>query len=461
MLTARVGFVVYGVHKDGLKDPTGVPFIDDELIEANKKALRDAGLELVEYPIVVASKKEARECLREFKLKDEVDAIILYSGTWVWAAHLIAAVRDYASTGNGILLWNDPGGRSWGGSVGGLVLHAAMREVDLKHRFVYAAADDSGTIEKITSWCRASAVRKRLNQSTYGVLGGRGMGQTCGVADPSQWMKMFGVDLDSRDTTRLLQIAGSVSDAELEKARERIRPLFSEPIPDSDAADRSIRLYLALKKIMAEEEWAGYVIQSFPGLGDDYSATSFPQSMMLEDRVASMTLSDFNSLLTVILLNSLSADPVYYGDLQYVDKKSGEMRIICDGACPPSLAGKLKPATFSRHGIETEGAAGGLAVQLVCKTGEGVMARVGRCNGEFELVICRCSMYEPEAATLQDKLEECGIPFWPHAFIRVDADVDALLEVWSNEYGCIAYGTHLYEDLVAFAEQAGIKVIAL
>lgn len=461
MLAAKVGFIVYGVHKDGLKDPMGTPFIDDGLIESNKQALRDAGLQLVEYPIVVASKKEARECLYHFKVKEEVDAIILYSGTWVWAAHLIAAVRDYASTGNGILLWNDPGGESWGGSVGGLVLHAAMREIGLNHRFVYAAATESGTIAKISAWCRASAVKRQLNQSTYGVLGGRGMGQTCGVADPSQWMRMFGVDLDSRDTTRLLHLARSVAETEVDQARERIAPLFSEPVPTSDAADRSIRLYLALKKIMAEEEWAGYVIQSFPGLGDDYSATSFPQSMMLEDRVASMTLSDFNSLLTVILLNALSAEPVYYGDLQHINKQTGEMRIVCDGACPPSLAGTVKPAAFSRHGIETEGAAGGLAVQLVCKPGDGVMARVGRRNGEFELVVCRCSMFEPEARVVQGLLEECGIPFWPHAFIKVEADLETLIESWSNEYGCIAYGAHLYEDLIAFGEQAGIRVVAL
>jgi len=461
MITAKVGFVVYGVHKDGLKDPMGTQFIDDALIEKNKDALKKAGLELVEYPVVVSTKAEARECLGELKKRDDIDALILYSGTWVWAAHLIAAVRDYASTGNGILLWNDPGGVSWGGSVGGLVLHAAMREIDLPHRFVYAAADENGTVEQITSWCRASAVKRSLNQSTYGMLGGRGMGQTCGAADPSQWMKQFGVDLDTRDTTKLLKLANEMPESEIEKAKKHIGSYFSEPIPQNDAADRSVRLYLALKQLMQEEQWDGYTIQSFPGLGDDYVATSFPQSMMLQDRIATMTLCDMNSLLTVFLLNSLSSEPVYYGDLQYINKQTQEVRIICDGACPPSLAGNLKPASFSKHGIETEGAAGGLAVQLVCKPGEGVLARIGRRNGEFELVLCRCTFYEPPADQLEDLLHECGIPFWPHAFLKLDADFDELIEQWSNEYGCVGYGAHLYEELKAFGEQAGIKVIEL
>ena len=40
MITPTVGFIVYGVHKDGLKDPMGTPFIDDALIASSKKALK-------------------------------------------------------------------------------------------------------------------------------------------------------------------------------------------------------------------------------------------------------------------------------------------------------------------------------------------------------------------------------------------------------------------------------------
>jgi hypothetical protein len=42
------------------------------------------------------------------------------------------------------------------------------------------------------------------------------MGQTCGVADPSQWMRMFGIDIDSRDTTELIRTAEAVSGKKLQ-----------------------------------------------------------------------------------------------------------------------------------------------------------------------------------------------------------------------------------------------------
>jgi L-arabinose isomerase len=460
MLKAKVGFVVYGVHKDGLQDPLGQPFIDEGLIENARKSLQDAGLELVEYPLVIAAKQEARECLAQFKMREDVDAVVLFSGTWVWAAHLLAALRDFSFTGKGILLWTHPGSQGWR-PVGGLVLHGALQEIGIAHRFVYGAWDDSREMARIVSYCRASAEKNRLNQSTAGVLGGRGMGQSCGVADPSQWMRVFGVDLDGRDTTRLIELARGISAEELQTAWAEIQPLFSVPLPMGEMADRSIRLYLALGKMLEQERWDFYTIQSFPGLGDDYSATCLAQSLMLNRRVATSTLSDFNTLMSVKLLNDFSEDPVYYGDLQHLDKTAKEIKIIGDGACPPSLAGKAVPARFAEHGIPTEGQAGGISVDLVCKPGEGVLARLGRRKGEFEMILTRCMVFEPPPAELERRRRECNIPFWPHAFVTVQADMDQLLEAWNNEYAVLGYGAHLYDEISAFCELTGIRMIAL
>jgi len=460
MIRPRVGFVVYGVHKDGLEDPMGTPFIDDKLVKQARKALREAGLRLVVHEVVVASKDEAKACLAKFRKMDDIDAVVLFSGTWVWAAHLIAPLRNFSFTGKGIVLWTNPGSQGWR-PVGGLVMQGALKEVGIRHRFVYGGHDDPAEISRIVSYCRGSHMKNKLNMSTAGALGGRGMGQTCGVADPSQWLRTFGVDIDSRDTTELVETAKGFGNAEVTRARKRMQPLFSEPIPEGETADRSIRLYLAIKKIVKRENWDFYTIQSFPGLGDVYSATCFAQSMMLNDGVGTSTLSDFNTLLTVKLLTDLSLEPVYYGDLQHVDKSNNEIKIIGDGACPPSLAGKVGPAKFAEHGIPTEGEAGGLSVELVCKPGDGVLARLGRDNGRFNLVVSRCTVFEPSPKQLEERRKECGIPFWPHAFVKAHCDIDALLQSWNNEYAVLGYGAHLYDDLIAFCELTGISIKAL
>jgi L-fucose isomerase-like protein len=460
MITPKIGFIVYGVHKDGLNDPMGMPFIDEGIIVNAKKALRQSGLDLVEHEIVIASKEEAKECFAWFRKMDDVDAVILFSGTWVWAAHLIGAIRDFSFSGKGIVLWTNPGSQGWR-PVGGLVMQGALKEVGIPHRFVYGSYDDPEEIGRIVSYCRACHERNRLNMSTIGTFGGRGMGQTCGVADPSQWMRVFGIDIDSRDTADLLTTARQIPGNEIEEARARIQPFFEDTIPSDEISERSIRLYLAIKKILKKERWDFYTIQSFPGMADEYSATCFAQSMMLNDGLGTSTLSDFNTAITVKLMTDLSTEPVYYGDLQHIDKSTSEIKIIGDGACPPSLAGSAGPAGFAGHGIPTEGEAGGLSVKLTCKPGEGILARLGRNKGEFEMAITRCTIFEPGKEDLEKRQLECGIPFWPHAFVKAHCDMNALIQAWNNEYAVLGYGDHLYDDLAAFCEIMNIRPILL
>jgi L-fucose isomerase-like protein len=453
-----VGFIVYGVHKDGLKDPMGAPFIDNAIVKGSKAALRQAGMKIIEHNVVIATKHEARDALRKMKCDDRIDMVVLFSGTWVWAAHLAAAIRDFAASGKAVLLWTHPGSRGWR-PVGGLVMHGGLLEIGVAHKFVYGEADEPETILKITSYARAAHLKNFLNMSTIGAFGGRGMGQTCGVADPSQWMRMFGIDIDSRDTTELISAAQAVSAKEISGLQPRLKKLFGAAPEKNIVNERSIRLYLALRTVVEKEQFDFYTIQSFPGLGDDYSATCFAQSMMLEEGYGTSTLGDFNTALTVLLLTKLSKERVYYGDLQHIDKKKKEIKIIGDGACPPSLANKLGPAGFSEHGIPTEGEAGGLSIKLICKVGEGVLARLGRVNGEFQMVITRATIFEPPKNQVENRLKECGIPFWPHGFVTAHCDVDTMLDSWTNEYACLGYGTDLYSALIDFCELTGIRPV--
>jgi len=458
MIRPTAGFIVYGVHKDGLADPLGKPFIDDTIVAGSRKALEARGITLKQHPVVIASKAEARAALDGMKKDDQVDCVILFSGTWVWAAHLVAAVRDFAMSGKAVLIWTHPGSQGWR-PVGGLVLHGGLLEIGVHHRFVYGAADDPAEVSRIESWCRAAHLKRLLNMATIGTFGGRGMGQTCGAADPSQWMRVFGVDIDSRDTTELITRAGEITQKEIAALEPRLVKLFGKAPEKTLVNERSIRLYLALKQIVEKEEFDFYTIQSFPGLADNWSATCFAQSMMLEDGWGTSTLGDFNTALSVFLLTKLSRDPVYYGDLQHIDKKSREIKIIGDGAIPPSLAGTVGPAGFAEHGIPTEGEAGGLAVRLICKVGEGALARLGRVSGELQMVIVPCSIFEPPKDKVPARLEESGIPFWPHGFVTAHADMDVLLESWTNEYACLGYGADLAPALADFCELTGVKPI--
>lgn len=458
MVQSKTAFVVYGVHKDGLQDPCGKPFLDETIIKNSKQALKSEGIELAEEDLVIATKEEAKRILLPLAKDDSIDTLLLFSGTWVWAAHLIGAIREFAKSGKGIVLWTHDGSQGWR-LVGGLVLSAALHEVGIKHKFVYGGVSDKTSVKKVANFCKASALKKSMELTTLCAFGGRGMGQTCGVADPSQWMKTFGIDIDTRDTTELIQTANAIPKEKVTQLCDWMDAHFQSKVERSDSNLRSIRLYLALKEQKEKNGFDYYTIQSFPGIGDDYSATCFAQSMMLNDGVPTATLSDFNTCLTSIMIMGLSRDPIYYGDLQHVDKAAHEVKIIGDGAVPPRLANE-DGVRLAAHGIPTEGKAGGLSIDLVCKSGKGVLARISRIDGKFRITLARCEVFQPKKEELSARRHECGIPFWPHAFVRVEGDIGALVEQWNNEYGCLGYGEDLYEQIIEFGNLMDIEVLA-
>ena len=458
MLKSKTAFVVYGVHKDGLLDPDGNLFIDESVIENSKKALKAEGVELVEEKLIIATKEEAKNVILPLAKDDSIDTLVLFSGTWVWAAHMIGAIREFAKTGKGIVIWTHDGSQGWR-PVGGLVLSAALNEVGIKHKFVYGGVSDINNVKRVANYCKASALKKSMELTTLRAFGGRGMGQTCGVADPSQWMKTFGIDIDTRDTMELVETAKAIPQAEVDKVCDWIDNNFTCKVERNDGNIRSIRLYLALKTLKEKEGFDYYTIQSFPGMGDYYAATCFAQSMMLNDGVPTATLSDFNTCLTSIMIMGLSKDPIYYGDLQHVNKATNEIKIIGDGAVPPWLANE-DGVGLAGHGIPTEGEAGGLSIDLVCKSGKGVLARISRVDGKFRICVARCEVFQPAKEELEARRHECGIPFWPHAFVKVDGDIGALVESWNNEYGCLGYGEDLYDQIVEFGNIMGIEVLA-
>ena len=212
---------------------------------------------------------------------------------------------------------------------------------------------------------------------------------------------------------------------------------------------------------MRREEWDFYTIQSFPGIADDYAATCFAQSMMLDDGWGTSTLSDFNTALTVKLLTDLSRlagvlrGPSAHRRQEEGDQDHRRWRL------PALSRRRAGPARFAEHGIPTEGGAGGLSVRLVCKPGKGVLARLGRNNGEFEMIIARCEVVEPQGAELERRIQECGIPLWPHAFVRVEGDIERLIEAWNNEYAVLGYGGQVAGDLAAFCDLTGIRVVSI
>ena len=131
---------------------------------------------MVEWPVIVAleGKREA-SALAVMKVDDRVDCVVLFSAHGS-GRRTDPAVRDFAMTGKGVLVWTQPGSQGW--PVGGSV---SARRIDgsMASQFSLRRCQRPAEIAKIASFARASHMKRWLNMSTIGAFGGRGIGQTC------------------------------------------------------------------------------------------------------------------------------------------------------------------------------------------------------------------------------------------------------------------------------------------
>ena len=449
--TIKVGFMPYGVHV-GVKDGIDRYFIDNELMRQAQEMLKGSGFEVVSSDEVVSYKPQAKAALTKF-ISEDIDVLIMYAATWVWASELAWIASEI---GRKIIIWAPSSSRGWP-HVGATVVHGALAELGIRHKFIIGMPDDAKTQCKLQNAIKAAYALRQMNGSTFGLVGGRGMGQTPGVADPSQLMKIFGMDLEHTDQLVIIQKAQAQDIEDVRAAYEYIRPKFDNIPPLDGVMERAVRLYLALKELYAERGFDFASVKCFPELGDNYATPCLAQSLMADEGYTSSCIGDINSAISAHILGVLSGQSVFNGDVQQVRYWENVVKVVCDGGCPPSLRACEAHCDVCMRGLPTEGAEGGMGISAVLKTGRCTLAHLARVDGKYVLHITPGEVYLPEG-DLTEALRECGMPHWSHAFVKIDGDGEQYYQHQYSEFTSLGYGD-LKDGLIDFCEFAGISYV--
>jgi L-fucose isomerase-like protein len=445
-----IGFAPFGVHV-GIEDATGRQFIDYELLDASKAAIEDQNIDIISPDCVIARKNQAFEALEQFRSAD-IDALVLYSTTWMWASEIAFLAQDIRRP---VLLWSPATSRGWT-NVGALEVHGALDEIDLDHKFIIGQHDDPETISAISAFCKASWAVQCLRGMTLGLVGGRGMGETTGAADPSQWMRIFGIDIEHMDQMVVIEESKAVSAEDVAMATKEISKKFDYLPEPSEVMDRSVRMYVALKKIYREKDFDLAAVKCYPELGDGYATPCLAQSLLADEGYTSACIGDLNTALTAQVAGYFSEEAIFSGDIQQVVYDKNIIKIVCDGGCPPSLAGGCKDCGVCMRGLPSEGEAGGMGISAVLKAGRCTLAHLARVGGEFVMQIAPGEVFEPPKDELDSWLRECGMPHWAHAYVKIDGDGRRFYQHQRGEFVSLAYGD-ISRELVSFCEMAGIE----
>ena len=447
--TPKVGFLP--ITWPGLytaTSETGQAWIQAEDTLMALKALQAAPLEVVAHDHVVSEIDESLQVVECF-LDEDVDAMVLFVQTWNWADRILQAAQRF---GRPILLWALPISRLW--SIGGLsVTHGSLDEVGISHQVVYGMPDEPGLVDAIVRFARAAHVKNVLRKSRFGSVGGHGMGIYTGPVDPSQWIRDFGVTIGFIDQYEVVAEGEKVPPEELLQYYTKLQQEYGSVPPYDRVTERSIRLYLGMERIIAREKFDFTGVNDMFGLSDNYCSMCLAQSRLSSRGFVTTCLNDSNGAITAYILRQLSDQPLFTADVNLVDKKTGIVRMIDDGAGAINLAKDPKDVRLS-YQPRLECKASGVCTGLVCKPGRITLARLSRVQGKYVMLIAPGEAVEGDPAWL----EECGYPMWPHAFLRLDGSLDFFVQNLRSEYIHMAYGD-LKDDLLATCAVLGIQPI--
>ncbi len=446
----KVGFIVCGVHAE-VEDALGRPMLDIQLVENAFNTLKNAGLTVYRIKGVLSRSEEFEKALRECKEQD-VDCVVFYAATWLWASEIWGAALAF---GGPIAIWCAPTAVGWA-TGGALVLHGALDEIGVKHELFYGYPDDERTMNDMMAFIRAAATASRLRDSRLGLVGGYSMGAVTGATDIPQVMSKFGVKVEHVDQFELVKRAEAFSRGNVEDTYNKLKKSYGN-LPKLDKVmERSIRLYIALRDLTLQRKFDVTAVKCFPELGDNYATACLAQSLLPEEGLVTSCIGDVNTALSAYILHLLSGGATFNPDVQRIKKDEGIVILASDGAAPPSLAANPESIVLKCRGLATEGAADGISIGFICKPGPVTLIRLCRIKGEYCMHIASGEAFVPENA--EELLKECGFPHWPHAFIKLKGDVEAFIQNQRSEYISMCYGDYK-EELVDLCHQLEVRPI--
>ena len=456
MRKPKIGFLslTCPTHIDAFNE-NGSAWVDTENLSNLKKVLLHANLDLVDNGKIITNFNDLISCEKMFSNED-VDLIFLYIATWNWADQVCQFVRNMMKP---VLIYTFNDSKAW--SIGGLAAtHGGLDEIGLKNTVVYGDINDQKVLNDIVSYSKACMVKNILKKSRYGSIGGQGMGIISGIIDPNQWLKDFGIITGFVDQYRLVIESEKISEENVRKYYDILKKEYKFVPEYNDIFNKSIRLYLALEKVIEQEAFDFTGVKCTFDLSDNYCSACLAQSRLSKRGFASACLNDSNGALSVYILTLLNQgkEPIFTADVNLVDKNNNIIKLIDDGSATPDLA--LNPGEEAELGMQPklEAKAGGICTKLFAKPGKVNLIRLARLNSKYVLHYTEGEISLYSELEKEEIYKECGYPMWPHALVKIKGSSEKFIYNLRSEYIHMTYGDYK-QDIINFCELFDMALI--
>lgn len=337
------------------------------------------------------------------------------------------------------------------GMVGMLAAGGALDQIGRVHVRAWGDSSASGVVDGLGDIARAASAAARLRGSTFGRIGGRPMGMYTAVSNTDQWMRQFGVDVEEIDQYELVRRAEAVDPSLARAGRDWLERHVHAVHYDGkrltpELLERQVRVYEAMRELIDEWSLDFCGIKAQPELTDHYCTTDIAEAFLNDPYdwhgakapVVCSTEADMDAALTMQILHALTGTPVLFADVRHYHADRGIWDLCNSGQHATWFAERSDdPAENLRHvHLYPEDfyfPAAGASVHYLAGEGDMTFARLTRLDGRYRMQVMR-GAFERYDDDTNRRLMEASTLVWPHAFARMDASADEILNRFGSNH---------------------------
>lgn len=377
----------------------------------------------------------------------DLDGIVVFLGAWMECATAMAVIREIEHIP--FCLWGFPMFMEDGklNSTGSYVSYAMFKGTLVRAGYNFCSVlgmPDEAAVKKVACFCKAASAVKKLKRSRAGLVGYTSMSIYPGTFDHLFMRTKIGPEIHHIDSYSVICRAESVGKEDREAAADAIRGISCISCDvNRESLEKAAGIYVALKDLCRIHRLDAINVKCQYEFSKEYKMVAcVPLSALADDGVISSCEGDIMCTVSMLILSLLTGEVVTYGDaINHIDNV---IKLSSCGFLPFSMGcGKRLVRNFMPHDGFT-----GIQTSFVMRPEKVTVMRL----------IEDCGSYHMLYFTGQGLETELRQGCMPALDVRVDGDIDTIVENYSGQHFAICYGD-LSEEIEEMARMLKIRTI--
>lgn len=313
---------------------------------------------------------------------------------------------------------------------------------------IYGGLESEDAKNKIKNYIRAYSAIKKLRGSTLGLFGYRPTAFYNSAFDEGLIRKTFGITIEETDLKVVFDRMMEVDEEELNKDLAYIRELYQfgdDFIPEYQL--NHSRLFLTLKQLMQEQNYAYGVIKCWPEMGNLKAVPCAVLGRLADAGYSIACEGDVDVSLSMAAQNALTDKSNFITDLIDINEEQNYLTFWHCGNAAPSLHHKDCQVKLCDHPLYNKGS----AFRAVLKEGPVTVSRFCNIGGKYKLFITggtaiKADMYTPG----------CMVNVVTEAPVR--SIIEGIIKEGVPHHYSVVW-EDVMDDMITLAEILGIEVM--